>query len=136
MTELKRWAPFQFGLNNLAWSVHVARVPEGYGFAESLARQALKRDPESHHAQHTLALLLADQGKWDEALGLCPAVLDALAAYRLEPDDLAEFLLAAARAGHGEDVLRLVEQSSVSQDLKPLLDEVKAVLEQAEPSAG
>ena len=27
------------GLNNLAWTVHMAQVPEGYGFAESLARR-------------------------------------------------------------------------------------------------
>jgi len=108
-------------LNAFAWTFHrlgdKARFPE----AEAWAREAATTDPSNAAYAHTLAFVLGDLGKWEEALPLLPVVLS-------DPKGLAEWMsdaidlfVAAAAAGHAAQALAHLQASPSALQLEPLI---------------
>jgi tetratricopeptide (TPR) repeat protein len=55
-------------LNAMAWAVFIEGRDEKRATAETWARTAVERAPESGRIRHTLACILGAQGKWEQAL--------------------------------------------------------------------
>ena len=69
----------------------------------------------------TLALVLAAQNKWKEAVQASRPVMDAAARYKAARQSVTEFLIQAAAAGHAREGLELLQASKGAAAVEPLL---------------
>ena len=124
-------------LNGLAWAAHSLRRPSLLSRAEEWSRQAFALEGDSADHQHTLACILAAQGKTPEALELASRYLKSVELVENRPQDATELSIELAAAGSGREALEILQRSPSAKFLEPLVvglrlflgDDVKAATE-------
>jgi tetratricopeptide (TPR) repeat protein len=95
--------------------------PEALPDAEKFAREALGRHPmEEWDVIHTLASILAEQGKWREALAIAGPFFDAAETSESAVHWATNFAIFAASAGFAREILDILCQSKGKPALEPL----------------
>jgi tetratricopeptide (TPR) repeat protein len=88
--------------------------------AEGWAREALAKEPETWTVE-ALALTLAAQGKWAEALQAGRLLLDAAADEKPAAESATDFLIQAAAVGYAKEAIEVLATSKGAGALEPLL---------------
>jgi tetratricopeptide (TPR) repeat protein len=89
--------------------------------AERLAREAVERSNKGDWSViHTLTIVLAEQGKWEEALSFAGPVFDAAANSELAVRFATGLAISAGSAGFAGDILNILGQSKGRPALEPL----------------
>ncbi len=108
-------------LNSIAWVICETDFKAGFSTAESLAQEALEKEPESVYYQHTFAFILGAQGKWEKALEIAAEFLKNPKSAKEFPNDIISFFADAAVAGYAKEGLKLQKSSICAPYLEPLI---------------
>jgi tetratricopeptide (TPR) repeat protein len=108
-------------LNDLAWRFQQSGREDILVEAERFARQAVQgKKADNWMAVHTLAVILARQGRWREALEIAPSFFDAATEAKAAVRGCIDFAISAASAGYASDVLKILVESRGKTALEPL----------------
>jgi tetratricopeptide (TPR) repeat protein len=108
-------------LNAIAWLCVDRGWSDFLGEAESWAREAVEKGPDSARYAHTLASVLAAQGQWREALDLAPRFLTNERGKEEQILAVTGFFIDAAASGHGQEAVRVITESELAGSLEPLV---------------
>ena len=86
----------------------------------TLVKEGLATEPNDPSLSHTLACLLGDIGRWDEAFDVAKITLDSARNQEAALARATEFLIMAAARGEGERVLKAIDDASAASALEPL----------------
>ena len=98
----------------------MARLEAGYATAETWVRDALRRQPDQPSATHTLAMILTEQGVWEEAFQLARKILIDVTENELDISNLIQFVHAAMGAGRADGVRELIAEAESSPSARHL----------------
>jgi len=107
-------------LNFLAWALFEEGEMGTLQQAEDWAKEALEKEPDNSSFVHSLASILGRQGKWSEALALTPAFLKDIEHVEEHSNYVTDFVIEAAAAGYGSQILSLLVNSAGIEALEPL----------------
>lgn len=124
-------------LNNLAWQFYKRGTKTFLPLCEAWARQAVSLSPTNSANQHTLAHILATQGKKEEALTHAKAYLADPAFVSETIHDAITLFVELTASGWVDDALALLENTEAALHIEPLIvglklyrgDDVKSAIE-------
>jgi len=115
-------------LHALAFAYYVSGHKEHLIEAEEWARKAIAISPENACYQHTLASLLAAQGRCDAALEPAKQYLSDPEVVRTSLEAATDLMVALAAQGYAEKALDILSDSPASELLEPLIAGIRLYL--------
>jgi tetratricopeptide (TPR) repeat protein len=107
-------------LNTIAWTIFETDFKPGFSMAEALAKEAVKKDPNSI-IQHTYASILGAEGKWETAISVSIDFLKEPQFAKKSPHDIISFFIDAAAAGYAKEGLAVLKNSACAPYMEPLI---------------
>ncbi len=114
-------------MNSLAWAIYKPALKFGFQYAETLVRDVVRNSPASPYYQHTLAVIMAAQGKWKEALEIAPNFLNVDELGKQCPKELISFFTSAAAEGFANKSLQILIDSQCAPYVEPLIVALKMI---------
>ncbi len=117
--------------NDIAYTLYLRKDPSNLGDAEEWAREALAADTEDPSYQHTLASILAAQGKSAEALHLAEKCLRDPKAVNDWTDEAIDLFVTLGAISCRREAVKILDNSASREILEPLLVGLKLYLGEA-----
>jgi tetratricopeptide (TPR) repeat protein len=97
-----------------------SELEKGLPLAERWAREAFEKQKSSNTAE-TLSIVLAEMGKWQDALAVSGPMLDESAENEPARESATDFIMWAAANGQAKEALEAIKSSKGASALEPLM---------------